>query len=201
MKTKLRSVKKGSKKAATPQAQIPQGSVTETAVPPRTQAKKVPVQFICTEFKLVAMRECPTPGELHCCDTPSKAADYWRLNIAGHPYYNPECECFVVLILNIRRNPRGHMLVSTGTMDTVLAHPREVFRGAIMAGASAVILMHNHPSGDPSPSPADIKVTGQMRRAGEILGIEVLDHVIVGDSSQCPAHPYASLRELGHFLN
>ena len=145
------------------------------------------------------MRECPTPGELHCCDTPQKAADYWRLNVAGHPYYNPECECFVVLILNTRRNPRGHMLISTGKMDTVLAHPREVFRGAIMAGASAVILMHNHPSGSLTPSQADVRVTKELVSAGRILQIEVLDHVIVSEGAQDPAHPYASLRELGYF--
>ena len=63
------------------------------------------------------------------------------------PYYNPECECFIVLLLNTRRRVKGHQLVSIGTMDTILIHAREVFRAAIVANASALILAHNHPSG------------------------------------------------------
>jgi DNA repair protein RadC len=78
-------------------------------------------------------------------------------------------------------------------MDTILVHPREVFRIAIIAGASAVVLMHNHPSGEPQPSEADIKVTRDLIRAGELVKIEVLDHVIVGNPNHC------SLRELGYF--
>jgi len=69
------------------------------------------------------------------------------MHIAQHPYFNPECECLVVLILNTRRKVKGHQFVSTGTMDTLLVHPREVFRLAVMASASAIVVMHNHPSG------------------------------------------------------
>ncbi|MGO8696997.1 MAG: JAB domain-containing protein [Limisphaerales bacterium] len=108
---------------------------------------------------------------------------------------NPECECFVVLILNTRRKVKGHYLVSIGIMDTILVHPREVFRLAIMTGASAIVLTHNHPSGDPSPSEADIKVTRDLIRAGQLLKIEVLDHVILGN----PSH--TSLRSLGYFYS
>jgi DNA repair protein RadC len=76
---------------------------------------------------------------------------------------------------------------------TLLVHPREVFRLAVMSSASAVVLMHNHPSGDPTPSEADIKVTRDLIRAGQLLKIEVLDHVIMGNSKHC------SLKELGYF--
>lgn len=145
------------------------------------------------EWKLVALRECPLPTELLCCDTPAKAAEYWNLHITTHPYFNPECECFVVFMLNTRRKVRGHYLVSIGTMDTLLVHPREVFRLAIAASASAIVLAHNHPSGDPSPSEADIRVTRDLIRAGQLLKIDVLDHIIMGR----PSH--TSLRELGHF--
>lgn len=145
------------------------------------------------EFKVTALRECPVPDELLFCDTPDKAADYWRLNIATCPYFNPECECFAVLLLNTRRKVRGHQLVTIGTMDTLLVHPREVFRVAVIASTSAVVLMHNHPSGDPTPSEADIKVTRDLVRAGQIMKIEVLDHVVIGR----PNH--TSLRELGYF--
>ena len=95
------------------------------------------------EYKVTALRECPTPESLQMCETPDKAADYWRLHIASHPYFNPECECFAALLLNTRRKVKGHQIISIGTMDTILVHPREVFRLAIMTAASAVIVMHN----------------------------------------------------------
>jgi len=79
-------------------------------------------------------------------------------------------------------------------MDTILVHPREVFRLAVAASASAMVLAHNHPSGDPTPSEADVKVTRDLIRAGQILKIEVLDHIIIGN----PNHN--SLRALGYFL-
>jgi hypothetical protein len=95
------------------------------------------------EYKVTPLRECPTPESLQNCDTPQKAADYWRMHVPTHPYFNPDCECFVVLMLNTRRKVKGHHLVSIGTLDTILVHPREVFRLAIMTAASAIILVHN----------------------------------------------------------
>ncbi len=145
------------------------------------------------EYKVVALRECPVPESMLICDTPDQAAAYWRLHIASHPYFNPECECFVVLLLNTRRRVKGHQLVSIGTMDTILVHSREVFRAAVVSSASALVMMHNHPSGDPTPSEADIKVTRDLIRAGQLLKIEVLDHVIMGNPNR------SSLRELGYF--
>ena len=144
------------------------------------------------EWKLVALRECPMPEAMVMCEKPDEAVAYWRTHIVTHPYFDPERECFVELLLNTRRRIRGHHLVSIGTMDTILVHPREVFRVAVVS-ASAIVLMHNHPSGDPTPSEADIKVTRDLIRAGQLLKIEVLDHVIVG------AAKHSSLRELGYF--
>src|SRR6516162_8666656 len=72
------------------------------------------------EWKIVSLRECPTPDAMQICDCPERAAEYWKTHIKKHPYFNPEAECFVVLILNTRRRVRGHHLVSIGTMDTVL---------------------------------------------------------------------------------
>lgn len=145
------------------------------------------------EYKVTALRECPTPESLALCDTPQKVADYWRLHVPSHPYFSPECECFVVLMLNTRRRVKGHYLVSVGTQDTILVHPREVFRLAIMTAAAALVLTHNHPSGEATPSEADVKVTRDLIRAGQLLKIEVLDHVVMGN----PGH--SSLRELGYF--
>jgi len=127
------------------------------------------------EWKIVSLRECPTPDTLQRCETPDQAAAYWKAHIPDHPYFNPECECLVVFILNTRRRIKGHYLVSIGTMDTILCHPREIFRLAVMASASAIIVCHNHPSGDPTPSEADIKITRDLIRAGQLLKIEVLD--------------------------
>jgi DNA repair protein RadC len=147
------------------------------------------------EFKVVALRDCPVPADMLICETPQQVADYWRLHIATHPYYNPDCECFVVLLLNTRKRVKGHHLVSIGTMDTVLIHAREVFSVAIAMKAAAIVLIHNHPSGDPTPSEADTKVTRDLIRAGQLLKIEVLDHIIMGNPK------YSSLRELGYFYS
>jgi DNA repair protein RadC len=147
------------------------------------------------EFKVVALRDCPVPEEMKICDTPDTAADYWRLHVATNPYFNPECECFVALMLNTRRRVKGHALITIGTMDTLLVHPREVFRVAVVSSAASVVLMHNHPSGDPTPSEADIKVTRDLIRAGQLLKIEVLDHVVIGRPNR------SSLRELGYFYS
>jgi len=145
------------------------------------------------EWRVVALRDCPLPEAMISCETPQGAADYWRLHVVNSPYYNPEVECFIVLHVNTRRRIRGHHLASIGTLDTILVHSREVFRAAIIAAASAIVLMHNHPSGDPTPSEADIKVTRDLIRAGQLLKMEVLDHVIIG------AAKHSSLRELGYF--
>lgn len=156
-----------------------------------------PFKFPATphEFKVTALRECPTPDALALCDTPDKAADYWRLHVENHPYFNPECECLAVLLLNTRRRVIGHQIVSIGTQDMILVHPREVFRLAVVAAANGIVVMHNHPSGESAPSEADIKVTRDLIRAGQLLKIELLDHVIVGRGN------FASLRTLGCFYS
>jgi len=108
-------------------------------------------------------------------------------------------ETLQVLSLNTRRRFIRLDEITDGTLDTLLVHPREVFRKAIAANAAAVVLAHNHPSGDPTPSEADIKVTRDLIRAGQLLKIEVLDHVIIGRATPDRPKDYASLRELGYF--
>jgi DNA repair protein RadC len=75
----------------------------------------------------------------------------------------------------------GFNLVAIGTLTSALVHPREVFKAAILANAAAIILVHNHPSGDPEPSAEDRALTSRLKEAGEILGIRILDHVVIGD--------------------
>lgn len=149
--------------------------------------------LLAHEYKLISLRECPLPEEMTLCDTPQMAANYWNWHVTKSPSFKQDVECCVVLLLNARKRIKGHVLVSTGTLDTILVHPREVFREAILGAASAIIVMHNHPSGESEPSEADVKVTRDLIRAGQILKIDLLDHVIMG------ANRHSSLRELGYF--
>jgi DNA repair protein RadC len=83
---------------------------------------------------------------------PEKVAAYWKLHIATNPYFDPKRECLAILLLNTRRRVKGHQLVSTGTLDTLLVSPASVFRLAVMASAAAIAVCHSHPSDDPTPS-------------------------------------------------
>jgi DNA repair protein RadC len=135
-------------------------------------------------------------GESPTLDTPERIADMLREDNRAY-----EVENFQVVLLNTRRKMISIEKVSQGTLDTILVHPREVFRHAIAANAAAIVLVHNHPSGDPTPSEADIKVTRDLIRAGQLLKIEVLDHVILGRVTEERSKDYASLRELGYFYS
>jgi DNA repair protein RadC len=101
-------------------------------------------------------------------------------------------ECFGVMFLTTRHQCVGVQMVAMGTLSEVSVHPRELFRGAILAGAAAVLMVHNHPSGDPSPSADDLAITRRMKECGDLLGIPVLDHVIVTAGGG-----YVSLAEQG----
>ncbi len=98
-------------------------------------------------------------------------------------------EQFLVILLDTKNAIIGFNVVSMGTLNGSLVHPREVFKPAILGNAAAVILLHNHPSGDPAPSTEDRTITARLRQAGDILGITLLDHVIIGDGT------YASFAE------
>jgi DNA repair protein RadC len=108
-------------------------------------------------------------------------------------------ETFHVLLVNTRRRLIRIEKISDGTLDTILVHARDVFRAAIAANAAAIILVHNHPSGDPTPSDADIRVTRDLIRAGQLLKIELLDHVILGRATAERANDWVSMREMGYF--
>jgi len=112
-----------------------------------------------------------------------------------------EVETFQILLLNTRRRLIRLEQISQGTLDSLLVHPREVFKAAISAGAAAIVLAHNHPSGDPTPSEGDIKVTRDLIRAGQLLKIEVLDHVILGRATHERREDFVSLKALGYFYS
>jgi DNA repair protein RadC len=110
---------------------------------------------------------------------------------------NAAKECFVVITLDTKYRLIDRHLVSMGILDACLVHPREVFRPAILDQASAIVVSHNHPSGDPTPSAADLKITRQLIQAGRAIEIEVLDHVIIGRPDQHNADGFISVRESG----
>ncbi len=135
-------------------------------------------------------------GEAPMLDSPERIAEMLR---EENRFY--EVETFQSILLNTRRRLIRVEQISQGTLDTILVHPREVFRSAIAANAHALVIVHNHPSGDPTPSEADIKVTRDLIRAGQLLKIDVLDHIILGRASQDRPKDYVSLRELGYFYS
>ena len=100
-------------------------------------------------------------------------------------------EHFLALHLDVKNRILCIDKVSVGTMTSSLIHPREVFKTALLSSAASLLLVHNHPSGDPSPSRDDLTLTEKLRVAGEMIGIAVLDHVIIGDG-------YVSLKEKGY---
>jgi DNA repair protein RadC len=145
-------------------------------------------------FTLARRMAAELHGEEPLLDTPGSIADYLREENRGYAV-----EHFQAVLLNVRRKLIRVEVISKGLVDTILVHPREVFKDAIAANASAVVLVHNHPSGDPTPSEADIRVTRDLIRAGQLLKIEVLDHVILGRRAAENGKDYVSLRELGYF--
>lgn len=101
-------------------------------------------------------------------------------------------EQFVTLYLDTKHCVIGDEVVSIGSLDASIVHPREIFKSAVKRSASAILCVHNHPSGDPSPSPEDIAVTRRLCEAGKLLGIDVLDHIVIGDGR------YISLQAQGY---
>ena len=101
-------------------------------------------------------------------------------------------EQFIIACLNTKNEPTNITVVSVGSLNKAIVHPREVFKTAILSNASSIMAFHNHPSGDTTPSDQDIQLTHRLSESGELLGIKLLDHLIVGDDS------FTSLKEKGY---
>lgn len=125
--------------------------------------------------RIQMVREGRFPGHPGPVRNSSDAAEILRSYLAG-----ADREYFVVLLLDQKHRINGLNLVSVGTLTTAIAHPREVFKPALLGSAAATILAHNHPSGDPEPS-KDRELTRRLVSAGELLGIDVLDHIVIGE--------------------
>lgn len=128
------------------------------------------------QYRISLVRERSVPVRL---TTPDRAGD-----VAYELLRDADREKLVVIYLNGRNEIVGAEIVAVGAAHGVMVTAKEVFRGAIVAGASAVILAHNHPSGDPTPSAEDIEMTAKMHAAGELLGVQVLDHVVVAPNGR-----------------
>jgi len=120
----------------------------------------------------------------------SCAEDVVRL--CGPQLRGRDREHFWALALNTKNQLLRIIEVSVGSLNASIVHPRELFKESVRLSAASIIAVHNHPSGDPTPSGADIQLTRRLVKAGDVLGIEVIDHVVIGDSGE-----HASLRELG----
>ena len=125
-------------------------------------------------------------GERSVVTCPEDAADYAAPRLR---YENREHMC--AMLLNVKNHIIAWETISIGSLDASVVHPREVFKPAIIKGAASIILVHNHPSGDPTPSKEDLEVTARMVQVGKIMNISVLDHIIIGGDS------FVSMKEKG----
>ena len=137
------------------------------------------------KYRVNLIRENQDAPELSPLSNPNDVFQYFK------PLQDKDREYFVAVFLNAKNIPLGVHLVSIGDLTRSIVSVREGFKAAILASANAVIFAHNHPSGDPEPSEADINVTKILKDAGELLGIKVYDHIIVGNNR------YYSFQESG----
>lgn len=140
-----------------------------------------------TKYRLELVKENSKIYEVDKISSPSDVRDYieqvFKLS-------NQAEEVMVMLVLDIRNNVIGAFEVSRGSLNSSIVHPREVFKRALLLNGASIILAHNHPSGDPTPSKEDVDITKRLVEGGDILGITVLDHLIIGDNR------YRSFKEM-----
>jgi DNA repair protein RadC len=127
-------------------------------------------------FTLAARFQARKLEKLDRFTSPRQVFDYFH-----HEFRDSRKEYFLVLLLDGKNRIIRRVQVSEGSLNQSIVHPREVFSPAVKESAAAMILVHNHPTGDPAPSQEDIAITRRLKEAGEIMGIRVLDHIIVGD--------------------
>lgn len=135
-------------------------------------------------------------GSRSILDSPEATYAFWKNVVEPKPDFEADKEMIVAILLDGKLRPRAYHQVAVGTLNECTAHPREIFRPAIVAAAYAFVLAHNHPSGDVTPSPADRSITQHLREGAAILQIQFLDHVIVGRYDVFQP-PFFSFRDAG----
>ena len=137
-------------------------------------------------YKIQLVRDGSVPFSQRVCATPSLAVDLFRAYVG-----DPDREHMVAIFLDSQNRFIGLHTIAVGTVDYCAFNPREVFKAALLCNATSLVLAHNHPAGDPAPSTVDIEITRDLQRAGELLDVVLMDHVVVGQPG------YASFMELG----
>lgn len=150
------------------------------------KAEKSGKMYRIPNFNLVLVREGSNRTDCKTIRGPEDAYEIARQELDISP-----CEKFLAILLNTKNMVIGTSVVSSGTLNAALVHPREVFQRAILSNAAAIIVAHNHPSGNTSPSSEDLSLTRKLIESGKILDIPVLDHIILGDNN------FTSLKEKG----
>jgi len=147
-------------------------------------------EFIpCIEIR-VSDKKLTMPDVKFIC-TENVADEFLSKNGKLHPLIDVAQERFILLCLNVKNKLVNYSMISQGSLSSSIVHPREVLKPAILSNAASVIFVHNHPSGDSDPSMDDIEITGRLKKAFDICGIEVLDHIIIGNNE------YYSFRNKG----
>jgi len=140
-------------------------------------------EFQGTKYRTMLVREGDEKDTPTSCKPIVEAKSVYQYIRAG--LENKDRECFLSILFNARMIPLGVNLVSIGGLNHASVEPREVFKAAIIASASSLILAHNHPSGDSTPSKEDVDITRSLMSAGKLLGIPIFDHIIVGRDCYC----------------
>ncbi|RKP54241.1 JAB domain-containing protein [Cohnella endophytica] len=146
-------------------------------------AKALQLQASIELGRRVARSNLPEMAKISC---PQDAADLLMEDLRHHKE-----EHFVCLFMNSKNQVVGRQTLSIGSLNASIVHPREVFRAAIRRSSASILCAHNHPSGDPTPSPEDVQLTKRLGEAGKLIGIELLDHLVIGDNR------FISLKEMG----
>jgi DNA repair protein RadC len=150
------------------------------------------------EIRPTTLREAAVPFDVRRMLSPEACVEFFNLTVRTHPFFDPEKECVIALLLNRKGALRAWHFATLGTANACLIHPREILRVALVANASAFVLMHSHPSGDPAPSSADMQVTRTIREAARAVDVEFHDHVIAGTPYQDPARAgFYSFKQVG----
>ena len=149
-----------------------------------------------SEFRITRLHDAPI--EDVPMENPATVVDWLRPRLAQSVVYRPDVENLIIINLNVRLKPIGWEIIGTGSLNSVMIHPREIFKSAIIANAADFVLIHNHPSGDPTPSQDDVRGTRELIQVTQILKIGLIDHLILGRPS-FTSRGWVSLKELGYF--
>ena len=139
-----------------------------------TQSYRIPI------YKIALVRE----AALTVCQPPQLCSSAQAVSVIRTYLAETDREHLLALTVDTRNRLIGINTVSVGSLNSSLGHPREIFKAAILQNAAGILLAHNHPSGDPTPSPDDRALTDRIKHAAELLGIRLLDHIIVGDGTE-----------------